>query len=102
MFIQSTLAAAATLALTACASNMGVPTVAFSQSGLPAAVQVPAGHKVAVETVGMGQITYECRAKKDLAGRFEWVFVGPDAKLMSRNGQQVVNYQTDYIFWKAV
>ncbi|WP_371130295.1 DUF3455 domain-containing protein [Hydrogenophaga sp.] len=102
MFIQSTLAAAATLALTACASNMGAPTVAFSQSGLPAAVQVPAGHKVAVETVGMGQITYECRAKKDLAGQFEWVFVGPDAKLMSRNGQQVVNYQTDYIFWKAV
>jgi hypothetical protein len=26
-------------------------------------VQVPAGNKVAWETVGVGQITYECRAK---------------------------------------
>jgi hypothetical protein len=52
----------------------------FDQAGLPAAVQVPAGNKVFWETVGVGEITYECRAKAGAAGQFEWVFVGPDAK----------------------
>ena len=63
--------------------------MAFSQDNLPAAVQVPAGHKVALETVGVGQITYACRAKKDMVGQFEWVFAGPDAKLLNRMGKQV-------------
>ena len=35
----------------------------YDQSMLPAPVQVPAGNKVAMETVGMGEITYECRAQ---------------------------------------
>ncbi|MBP6560108.1 MAG: DUF3455 domain-containing protein, partial [Burkholderiaceae bacterium] len=64
----------------------------YSQSALPPTVQVPAGHTVAMETVGAGDITYECRAKKDMPGQFEWVFVGPDAKLMDRKGMQVGRY----------
>lgn len=101
MFIKTTLAALATLALTACASNMNAPAMAFSQAGLPAAVQVPAGHQVAMETVGVGQITYECRAKKDAAGH-EWVFVGPDAKLMGRSGQQVGTYYGPPATWASL
>lgn len=92
MFIQTPLSLAAVLALGACAAAMGAsPNVPFSQAGLPAAVQVPAGQRVALETVGVGQITYECRAMKDAAGH-EWLFVGPDAKLMSRAGQPVGTY----------
>lgn len=102
MFIKTTLAAAAVLALSACASNMSAPAMAYSQAGLPATVQVPAGHKVAMETVGVGQITYECRAKKDMAGQFEWVFVGPDAKLMGRNGQQVGKYYGPPATWESM
>ena len=102
MFIKTTLAAAAALALTACASKMSAPAMAYSQVGLPATVQVPAGHKVALETVGVGQITYECRARKDMAGQFEWVFVGPDAKLMSRNGQQVGKYHGPPATWASM
>ena len=101
MFIKTTLAAVAILALTACASNMNAPAMAFSQAGLPAAVQVPAGHQVAMETVGVGQITYECRAKKDAAGH-EWVFVGPDAKLMGRGGQQVGTYYGPPATWASL
>lgn len=101
MFIKTTLAAVATLALTACASHMNAPAMAFSQAGLPAAVQVPAGHQVAMETVGVGQITYECRAKKDAAGH-EWVFVGPDAKLMGRSGQQVGTYYGPPATWASL
>ena len=80
----------ATLGLAAC-SSMGSHAM-YSQHALPAAVQVPAGHTVAMETVGIGQITYECRAKKDMASEHEWVFVGPEAKLQTRGGTVIGRY----------
>ena len=100
MFIKSILATSAVVVLSACASNMAAPAMPFSQASLPAAVQVPAGHKVSMETVGAGQITYECRAKKDMAGH-EWVFVGPDAKLMDRMGKQVGKYYGPPATWES-
>ena len=102
MLFKSTLAAAAALALTACASNMGAPAMMYSQASLPDAVKVPAGNKVALETVGVGQITYECRAKANMAGQFEWVFVGPDAKLLDRSGKQVGKYYGPPATWEAM
>ena len=78
--------AVATAALLAACGSMHKPASTFSQASLPAPIQVPAGNKVAWETVGSGDITYECRAKKDMPSDFEWVFVGPDAKLMDRSG----------------
>jgi hypothetical protein len=103
MLFKSTLAAASALALTACASsNMGAPAMMFSQDRLPDAVKVPAGNRVAMETVGVGQITYECRAKKDMAGQYEWVFAGPDAKLLDRSGKQVGKYFGPPATWEAM
>ncbi|MHA6964029.1 hypothetical protein [Zobellella denitrificans] len=32
---------------------------------VPESIQVPAGHQVAWETVGVGEIAYECRDKPD-------------------------------------
>lgn len=100
MIIKTTLAATAAIALSACASSMAAPAMPFSQASLPAAVQVPAGHRVAMETVGVGQITYECRAKKDVAGH-EWVFVGPDAQLMDRMGNKVGKYFGPPATWES-
>ena len=108
MPIRTPLALAAALAsvvgLSACSSmggsNMSSTMAPFSQASLPAAVQVPAGHKVAMETVGTGDITYECRAKKDMASEFEWVFVGPDAKLWDRKGAQVGRYWGPPATWE--
>ena len=100
MIIKTTLAATAAIALSACASNMAAPAMPFSQASLPASVQVPAGHRVAMETVGVGQITYECRAKKDVAGH-EWVFVGPDAQLMDRMGNKVGKYFGPPATWES-
>ena len=100
MKIQTPLTLAAVLALTAC-SNMGnSPMSTYSQSALPPTVQVPAGHTVAMETVGAGDITYECRAKKDMAGQFEWVFVGPDAKLQTRSGAVIGKYWGPPATWE--
>ncbi len=99
MFFKSALAVAAALSLAACATSTPAPM--FSQASLPDAVKVPAGHKVVLETVGVGEITYECRDKKDAAGQTEWVFVGPDAKLLDRAGKQVGKYYGPPATWEA-
>lgn len=91
LFVCTALAAAALLS--ACAgTTMSTPPMAMhTQDRLPAAVQVPAGHRVAIETVGAGQITYECR-EKAMAGQHEWVFVGPEATLQDRGGRAIGRY----------
>ncbi len=108
LFLVSTLGAA--VALTACAGMsshhgnpaMGrAPVAAFTQDGLPDGVKVPAGHRIAWETVGVGEITYECRPKADAASAYEWVFVGPKADLKSRHGQVVGRYWGPPATWAA-
>ncbi|MFN4329169.1 MAG: DUF3455 domain-containing protein [Limnobacter sp.] len=74
---------------------------AFDQSSLPEAVKVPAGNAVALETVGVGEITYECRDKKDAAGQTEWVFVGPKAVLNDRKGKMVGSYYGPPATWES-
>lgn len=85
--------------LTACANQpMRTP---FSQDKLPAAVQVPPGHALMLETAAAGDITYQCRAKKDMPGQFEWVFVGPDAGLKDRSGKVVGRYYGPPATWES-
>lgn len=101
MMLRATTTAASALVislLAACGSMATAPM--YDQAGLPAAVQAPAGNKVAMETVGVGEITYQCNAKKDMADQFEWVFVGPDAKLNDRSGKQVGKYYGPPATWE--
>ncbi|MCY7319810.1 MAG: DUF3455 domain-containing protein [Ramlibacter sp.] len=98
MLIRTVLAASVATLLAACASSPMMSP--YNQSALPGAVQVPSGHRVLTETVGTGEITYECRAKANTAGQFEWVFVGPDARLMDRNGRQVGRYDGPPATWE--
>ena len=99
------LSALAATLLAACGSMSGMKPMnmpMYSQANLPAAVQVPAGNKVVMETVGVGEITYACNPKKDMAGQFEWVFVGPDAKLNDRSGKQVGKYYGPPATWESM
>ncbi|MGY2261126.1 DUF3455 domain-containing protein [Pseudomonas sp. SDO55104_S430] len=75
--------------------------VAYAQSDLPDSIKVPDGHKVAMETTGVGEITYECRDKANAAGQTEWVFVGPKAVLNDRSGKQVGTYFGPPATWQA-
>ena len=104
MMIRTAIAAAAVSMIAACGSMspMSSMKAPYSQASLPAAVQVPAGNRVAMETVGVGDITYQCSAKKDMAGQYEWVFVGPDAKLNDRGGKQVGKYYGPPATWEAM
>ena len=92
------LPAMACAALLAACAGMPVP---FSQDGLPDAVRVPAGHRVAMETVGSGEITYECKAKANAPAEFEWAFVGPQAALKSRMGTTVGKYYGPPATWES-
>lgn len=78
------------------------PMAIYSQDALPDAVKVPAGNKVAMETVGVGEITYECRDKANAPGMTEWVFVGPKAVLNDRSGKQVGTYYGPPAIWKSM
>ena len=104
MTLRTATASASVLlvSLLAACGSMSPMISAYSQASLPAAVQVPAGNKVAMETVGVGDITYQCNAKKDMAGQFEWVFVGPDAKLNDRSGKQVGKYYGPPASWESM
>ena len=87
--------------LAGCAGGSGSMRPMFSQAALPDTVKVPMGHNVAMETVGAGTITYECRAKKDTAGQFEWAFVGPSATLTDRSGKTVGRYYGPPATWES-
>jgi Protein of unknown function (DUF3455) len=59
---------------------------------LPEPVRVPSGQKVVMTTTGVGEITYECREKKDMAGAHEWTFVAPVATLYAPDRKVVGKY----------
>ena len=89
------------IVLSACSTTpMSSISSMYSQQSLPREVQVPEGHRVAMQTVGTGEISYECRAKADSAGQFEWVFVGPNAVLADRSGKPVGKYYGPPATWE--
>jgi Protein of unknown function (DUF3455) len=85
--LSASLSAIAVAVLAGCASQ---PMVKNAE--LPEAVRVPAGNTQSMFTVGSGEITYECREKKDMAGAFEWAFVAPVATLTDAKGMVVGKY----------
>ena len=94
-------AAATVLLFSACAGPApmmkpmaldNLTTSAAMNASLPEAVRVPAGQKLLMTSRGLGELTYECRAKKDMATQFEWAFVGPVASLMNADRKTVGKY----------
>ncbi|OIN45671.1 hypothetical protein BLL37_30850 [Pseudomonas azotoformans] len=77
------------------------PAAFATQADLPDSIKVPDGHKVALETTGVGEITYECRDKTNAAGQTEWTFVGPKAVLNDRSGKQIGTYFGPPATWQA-
>jgi hypothetical protein len=80
------------------AATAVIPALAVAD--VPQSIQVPAGHTLALETVGVGEITYECRTKEDAAGETEWFFVGPQAALNDRSGKQLGKYWGPPATWE--
>ena len=70
----------------------GAAIAAPDNASLPEPVRVPAGHVVKLETLGIGEITYECRESKEGAGQFGWAFVAPVATLYDAQSKPVGKY----------
>jgi len=79
-------------ALSACTSMPMTPMMKVDNAALPEPVRVPAGQKLVMATSGVGEITYECREKKDMAGQHEWAFVAPVATLYGADRKAVGKY----------
>jgi hypothetical protein len=86
-------AIAAAALLPACATGPSMmKTTMVDNAALPEPVRVPMGQKLLMSTTGVGEITYECREKKDMAGAHEWAFVAPVATLYGEGRQVVGRY----------
>lgn len=85
---SSILAAAVLTTLAACSTT---PSIVKAPDA-PASVTAPAGNKVVMSTVGVGELTYECRAKANTSNAFEWAFIGPTAVLYDSKRNIVGKY----------
>lgn len=88
----------------AAAATLMVPLTALAQGmmELPEPVRAPAGHTATMTAVGIGELTYECRAKANDAAAFEWVFVGPVAKLVDAKTQKEVGKYYGGPTWESM
>ena len=86
--VKATLVAGVTaIAVLAGCAGMG-PTA----PDVPAPIAVPAGNKLAFVYKGSGLLNYECRAKADAPGSFDWALASPDAALRDKKDDLVGKY----------
>ena len=88
--------------LVAAAVAASLSMLAQAQMDLPEAVRVPAGNKAVMTATGVGELTYECKAKAADATAFEWTFVGPMAKLMDAKTQKEVGKYYGGPTWESM
>nr|WP_251976922.1 DUF3455 domain-containing protein [Salinicola sp. S1-1-2] len=86
----------ASLSLTA--ALFGAIALPAAAEMVPSDVTLPAGNRIAMETVGVGEITYACEMKD---GAHAWVFKGPDARLNDADGKQVGSYYGPPATWES-
>ena len=78
------------LALAGCAPSAKVP----------ASLAPAAGESLAMVVRAEGVQIYECRARKDAPGTYEWAFVGPQAQLLDARGNTVGHHGIGP-YWQA-
>lgn len=73
------------LFLVACASSQAPTSVV----DVPAKLRPSANESLALIAPAKGVQIYECRAKGDQAGQYEWAFVAPEADLFDARGAKI-------------
>ncbi len=81
-----------TAVMMAACSSVKAPPKEYSQDRLVEVIRVPAGHRVVLETTGVGVLNYECRATG-------WTLTGPKADLIDRTGKNVGSYSGPPATW---
>jgi hypothetical protein len=83
--VRKFIASSLPLLIAACSSvQTPTPTV-----NVPDQLKPRANESLALVVPAKGVQIYECRAKKDQAGAYEWAFVAPEADLFGANGEKI-------------
>ena len=91
-FKTALLVLGAASALVACSARMpGLMGLQNSQLGLPEAVRVPAGHQIALEAHGSGELLYTCQAIKRAPFQYAWLLQTSSVRLQDSSGR-TINY----------
>lgn len=67
---------------------------------VPPNLQPAQDDSLAMVAVAEGVQIYECRARKDAPGQYEWAFVGPQAELRDRRGNRIGHHGIGP-YWQA-
>lgn len=79
-------------ALVACSARMpSLGGLQNNQSGLPEAIRVPAGHQIALEAHGSGELLYICQAIKRAPYQYAWLLQTSSVRLQDSYGR-AINY----------
>jgi hypothetical protein len=78
---------------------LGLGACAGMHVAVPAALDPPAGQKLAMVLRAEGVQVYECRARREADG-FEWAFVAPEADLFDRQGRRLGTHGAGP-YWQA-
>jgi hypothetical protein len=81
--------ATAALLLLAVIAGCASMQPAQPQVQVPDKLKAGADEKLAMIVPARGVQIYECRAKKDQSGEYEWAFVAPEAELLGANGNKI-------------
>ena len=84
-----------------CAALFATLLSASAFAADPAAITVPAGNNLALTLLGAGDLAYECKAKADLPGAYEWAFAGPIAVLYDKTTKVAVGKYYAGPTWEA-
>ena len=93
--LLETVATTSLLALLAACASTGMSPM------IPDSLKAPPTQLLALETRATGVQIYECRASKDNAARFEWVFIAPEAELFDNAGVKVGKHYAGPT-WEAI
>jgi hypothetical protein len=88
------LLAVSALFLAACASLQ-------TASDVPDRLKPGANESLAMISAAKGVQIYECRASKDRAGEYDWVFVAPEADLFDAGGTKKIGHHYAGPHWEA-
>lgn len=58
----------------------------------PGIIRVPDGQTVLLKALGKGAQIYNCKARADDPGKFEWSFKAPEADLTNQDGKRIAKH----------
>jgi len=70
-------------------------------TGVPENLKPSANESLATIAAAKGVQIYECRASKDRAGEYEWMFIAPEAELFDASGTKKIGKHYAGPHWEA-